>query len=341
MAESRKALVTGGAGFIGSHLVNRLVDCGYAVVVVDDLSSGQLRSVNQQAVFYHTELNDSGIERIVQREQPELVFHMAAQSSVRQSSVDPAADADSNIVGTIRLISACADQGAEKFIFSSTGGAMYGNPDRVPCAEDAPANPLSPYGLSKLVGEQYLELFHRTYGLDYTVLRYANVYGPGQNPHGEAGVVAIFAGMMLAGKRPVIYGDGSQERDFVYVSDVVEANLAAVEGGSRGTYNIGTGEAITVRQIYELLQGIIGFDEEPTLQPRRPGDVMSVALDSARAAVELKWEPSVSLEEGLQRTVDSLRSSAEQRTGRVRLPSAAAAASEPKPDSQQPMEETS
>ena len=340
MPESRKALVTGGAGFIGSHLVNRLVDCGHAVVVVDDLSSGQLRSVNQQAVFYHTELNDSGIERIVQREQPELVFHLAAQSSVRQSSVDPAADADSNIVGTIRLISACADQGAEKFIFSSTGGAMYGNPDIIPCAEDAPANPLSPYGLSKLVGEQYLELFHRTYGLDYTVLRYANVYGPGQNPHGEAGVIAIFAGLMLAGKRPVIYGDGSQERDFVYVSDVVEANLAAALNGSRGAYNIGTGEAITVRRIYELLQGIIGFDEEPTLQPRRPGDVMSVALDSSRAAAELKWQPSVSLEEGLQRTVDSLRSSAERPTGRVRLPSAAAA-SEPKPDSQQPMEETS
>ena len=340
MPESRKALVTGGAGFIGSHLVNRLVDCGHAVVVVDDLSSGQLRSVNQQAVFYHTDLNDSGIERIVQREQPELVFHMAAQSSVRQSSVDPAADADSNIVGTIRLISACADQGAEKFIFSSTGGAMYGNPDRIPCAEDTPANPLSPYGLSKLVGEQYLELFHRIYGLDYTVLRYANVYGPGQNPDGEAGVVAIFAGLMLAGKRPVIYGDGSQERDFVYVSDVVEANLSAIEGGSRGTYNIGTGAAITVRQIYELLQGIIGFDEEPTLQPRRPGDVMSVALDASRAAAELKWQPSVTLEEGLQRTVDSLRSSAERRMERVRLSSSTTAASEPKPDSQQPMEET-
>ena len=319
MPESRKALVTGGAGFIGSHLVNRLVDCGHSVVVIDDLSSGQLRSVNQQATFYHTELNDPRIERIVQREQPELVFHLAAQSSVRQSSVDPAADANSNIVGTIRLISACADRGAEKFIFSSTGGAMYGNLDSIPCGEDAPANPMSPYGLSKLVGEQYLQLFHRTYGLDYTVLRYANVYGPGQNPHGEAGVVAIFAGLMLAGKRPVIYGDGGQERDFVYVSDVVEANLAAIDSGSRGIYNIGTGAATTIRQIYELLQGIIGFAEEPTLQPRRPGDVMSVALDSARAAAELRWRPSVTLADGLQRTVDDLRRSAVRRTGRVRL----------------------
>ena len=321
MPQHRKALVTGGAGFIGSHLVNRLVDDGHSVVVIDNLSTGQLRRVNPQAVFYHTDLNDAGLERIMQREQPELIFHLAAQSSVRQSVIDPAADADSNVVGIVRLISACADQGAEKFIFSSTGGAMYGNltRDDIPCAEDTPPHPLSPYGLSKQVGEQYLELFQRTYGLDYTVLRYANVYGPGQSPHGEAGVVAIFAGLMLDGKRPVIYGDGRQERDFVYVSDVVDANLAAIERGSGAAYNIGTGEPVSVRRIYDLLQGIIGFDDEPTLQPRRAGDVMSVALDSARAAAELHWQPSVDLETGLQQTVDSLRKSAAQRTTRVRL----------------------
>lgn len=321
MPDTRKALVTGGAGFIGSHLVNRLVADGHPVVVIDNLSTGQLRRVNPQAAFYHTDLNDAGVERIIQREQPELVFHLAAQSSVRQSTIDPAADANSNIVGTVRLISACADQGAEKFIFSSTGGAMYGNlaPDEIPCAEDAPAYPLSPYGLSKQVGELYLELFQRNYGLDYTVLRYANVYGPGQSPHGEAGVIAIFAGLMLDAKRPIIYGDGSQERDFVYVSDVVDANLAAVERGDGGTYNIGTGAPVTIRRIYELLQGIIGYADDPTLQPRRAGDVASVALDSTRAAAELHWQPSVTLETGLQLTVDHLRRATVQRTTRVRL----------------------
>lgn len=315
-AEATKVLVTGGAGFIGSHLVNGLLDNGYSVAVLDNLAIGQLRNLNQRATFYHAELNDARLEQIIQRERPEIVFHLAAQSSVRQSALDPMRDADSNVVGTIRLISAAAAEGVEKFIFSSTGGAIYGNPETVPCDEDTPVNPLTPYGLSKHVGELYLALFNQTYGLDYTILRYANVYGPGQDPHGEAGVIAIFAGMMLEGKRPNIYGDGSQERDFVFVSDVVAANLAAIRRGRGRIYNIGTGERTTIGRIYSLLQEITGFDQEPGYRPRRAGEVRNIALDSSRAARELGWEPQVSLEEGLRQSVAYVRNSLTQRTTR-------------------------
>ena len=233
MTESTKVLVTGGAGFIGSHLVKGLLNHGYSVAVVDDLSSGQLGNLDRRATFYHAPINDPGINQIIRREGPELIFHLAAQSSVRQSTQDPVADADANVLGTIRLLDAAAAEGVDKIIFSSTGGAIYGNPDTIPCDEATPVNPLTPYALSKYVSELYLELFYRTYELRYTILRYANVYGPGQNPNGEAGVVAIFAGLMLRGRVPNIYGDGLQERDFVYVSDVVEANLAAMHQGRR------------------------------------------------------------------------------------------------------------
>ena len=309
--------MTGGAGFIGSHLVDGLLDSGYDVAVVDNLSSGQLRNVNHQATFYHAELNDVRLNQIVQRERPEIVFHLAAQSSVRQSAIDPVADADANVMGTIRLIAAAASEGVEKFIFSSTGGAIYGDPETIPCDEDTPTNPLTPYALSKYVGEQYLELFNETYGLDYTILRYANVYGPGQNPDGEAGVIAIFAGMMLSGRRPQIFGDGLQERDFVYVSDVVQANLAAVNKGRGRTYNIGTGEQVSVVRIYEMLQAITEFDEEPDYRPRRTGEVLHIALDSTRAEKELKWTPEVSLEDGLRNSVGYVRASFSQRANRV------------------------
>ena len=311
-----KALVTGGAGFIGSHLVNRLLDGGYEVVVVDNLTTGQLRNLNHQATFYHVELNDARLDQILQRERPEIVFHLAAQSSVRQSAIDPVADADANVVGTIRLLSAAASEGVEKLIFSSTGGAIYGEPDDIPCDEDTPVNPLTPYGLSKHVGEQYLGLFHETYGLDYTILRYANVYGPGQDPNGEAGVVAIFAGMMLEGEQPRIYGDGRQERDFVYVSDVVEANLAAIRRGDGQTYNIGTGEPVSIGRIYSLLQEITGYDREPDYRPRRAGEVLNIALDSSLAQRELRWKPEVSLEEGLRRTVAHIRAAQSERPSR-------------------------
>lgn len=317
MTRRTKALVTGGAGFIGSHLVDGLLDHGYDVAVVDNLTSGQLRNLNHQATFYHAELNDVRLNQIIQRERPEIVFHLAAQSSVRQSAIDPVADADANVMGTIRLIAAAASEGVEKFIFSSTGGAIYGDPEKIPCDEDTPVNPLTPYGLSKYVGEQYLELFNETYGLDYTILRYANVYGPGQNPDGEAGVIAIFAGMMLSERRPHIFGDGLQERDFIYVSDVIQANLAAINRGHGRTYNIGTGRQVSVVRIYEMLQAITEFDQDPDYRPRRTGEVRNIALDSTRAEKELKWTPEVSLEEGLRRSVEYVRASFSQRANRV------------------------
>lgn len=319
MAEFTKALVTGGAGFIGSHLVNGLLEHDYSVAVVDDLSAGQLRNLDHRATFYHCSINDPKLAQIVRREGPDLVFHLAAQSSVQRSTVDPVGDADSNVLGTIRLLSAAAAEGVEKVVFSSTGGAIYGNPDTVPCDEDAPVNPITPYALSKYVSELYLELFYRTYGLQYTILRYANVYGPGQDPNGEAGVIAIFAGMMLRGRTPNIYGDGLQERDFVYVSDVVDANLAAVYRGDGRIYNVGTGEPVTINRIHALLQECTNFHQEPVYLPRRKGEVLRVALDSDRAARELGWEPKVSLEEGLLNSVDHVREASVRRSARARF----------------------
>ncbi len=319
MAESTKVLVTGGAGFIGSHLVNGLLESGYSVAVVDDLSSGQLRNLNHQATFYHCAINDPKVLQIIQREGPEIIFHLAAQSSVRQSTLDPVADADSNVLGTIRLLSAAAAEGVDKIVFSSTGGAIYGNPDTIPCDEDTPPNPITPYALSKYVSELYLDLYRRTYGLEYTILRYANVYGPGQDPNGEAGVIAIFAGMMLRGRSPNIYGDGRQERDFVYVSDVVEANLAAVYRGDGRTYNIGSGEPVTINQIHSQLQECTEFYQDPVYRPRRAGEVLKIALDSTRAAKDLSWEPKVSLEEGLRHAVDYVRANSVRRSARARF----------------------
>lgn len=319
MVETTKVLVTGGAGFIGSHLVNGLLENGYDVTVVDNLSSGQLRNLDHRAGFYHAPINDPRMHQIIQRERPEIVFHLAAQSSVRESTLNPVADADSNVLGTINLLSAAAAEGVEKVVFSSTGGAIYGNPATIPCDEDTPVNPLAPYALSKYVSELYLELFYRTYGLEYTILRYANVYGPGQNPNGEAGVIAIFAGLMLRGRSPNIYGDGLQERDFVYVSDIVEANLAAMYRGDGQIYNIGTGDPVNINHIYELLQESTGYFEKPVYRPRRAGDVLKIALDPGRAARELGWEPRVSLEEGLRHTVDHVRETSVRRSARARF----------------------
>ena len=319
MTESTKVLVTGGAGFIGSHLVNGLLDNGHSVAVVDDLSSGQLRNLDHRATFYHAPINDQRVKQIIQREGPEIIFHLAAQSSVRQSTLDPVTDADSNVLGTIRLLDAAASEGVEKIVFSSTGGAIYGNPDTIPCDENTPVNPLTPYALSKYVSELYLELFYRTYGLQYTILRYANVYGPGQDPNGEAGVIAIFAGLMLRGRSPNIYGDGKQERDFVYVSDIVEANLAAMYRGDGRIYNIGSGEPVTINRICSLLQECTELDQKPVYRPRRAGDVLKIALDHSRATRELGWEPKIPLEEGLRHSVDYVRQASVRRSARARF----------------------
>ena len=307
MTDPEKVLVTGGAGFIGSHLVDKLVELGHKVAVVDNLSSGRLPNVNKVATFYHVDIATPAIDDVFRRERPEVVFHHAAQASVQSSIDDPVRDTEVNILGSLRLIDNARRHNARKFVFASTGGAMYGNPEYLPCDETHPVGPMSPYGLSKYVVEQYLDLFRKTWDLDYTVLRYANVYGPRQDPEGEAGVVAIFSRLMLLGERPKIYGTGEQERDFVYVSDVVDANLLAMKGHPGGVYNVGTGVGTSVNRLFQLLKEKLNYRWRPNYEPARPGEVFKVSLDNSRARQELEWVPRVSLEEGLGLTLEYFR----------------------------------
>ena len=309
MADQRTALVTGGAGFIGSHMVDRLLELGYRVVTVDDLSTGKLKNLDPHVAFHHLDITQPSISEVFEKEQPDLVFHMAAQTSVNQSTKEPIHDSNVNVLGTLRLLEASRRVGVEKIIYSCTGGALYGNPETIPCPDDCPIEPVSPYGMSKYVGEQYFRFYHRQYRLDFTSLRYGNVYGPRQDPHGEAGVVAIFATSMLHGKQPQIFGDGSQERDFISVSDVIDANVAAIERGGGLAMNIATGEATSVNRIFELLRGITGYKWDPVHAPGRAGEVYRISLDWSRAAQELGWAPKVALEDGLASTVDYFRES--------------------------------
>ena len=304
MTDGIKALVTGGAGFIGSHMVDRLLELEYTVVVMDDLSSGKIKNLNAGAVFHHTDITQKTMGEIIQREQPDLVFHMAAQTSVTKSTKNPIDDTNANVIGTMRVLEASRRVGVEKVIYSCTGGALYGDPDKIPCMDDTVPVPVSPYGMSKWIAEQYLEYYYRQYRLNFTSLRYGNVYGPRQDPHGEAGVIAIFCQAMLDGKQPQIFGDGTQQRDFISVSDVVDANIAAIDRGDGMTINIATAEATNVTKIFEMLRSIIGYKWDPLHAPQRTGEVYQIALDWSRAAKELDWSPKISLEEGLQMTVD-------------------------------------
>ena len=307
MPEAKTALVTGGAGFIGSHLVDRLLALEYRVVIIDNLSGGKLKNLNPAATFHHSDITQSSVNEVFQREQPDLVFHLAAQTSVPYSTREPVKDSEINVVGTLRMLEAVQRFGVDKLIFSSTGGALYGDPEVDPCPDDHPVIPLSPYGMSKYLGEQYMEFYHRLYRLNFTSLRYGNVYGPRQDPHGEAGVVAIFSQAMLEGKQPEIFGDGEQERDFVCVDDVVEANILAIDRGDGMHMNVGTGQRTSINRVFELLKSIIGYRWDAVHGPARLGDVYQISLDSARAAQELGWTPQVDLEEGLRRTVDYFR----------------------------------
>ena len=307
MVEGKKALVTGGAGFIGSHLVDRLVELGYRVVVIDNLSGGKLRNLNPAASFHHLDINQPSAADVFQWEQPDLVFHLAAQTSVSSSTRDPIRDSEINVTGTLRMLEAARQWGVEKFIYSSTGGALYGEPQVHPCPDDHRVMPLSPYGMSKYLGEVYLDFYRRLYRLNYTSLRYGNVYGPRQDPGGEAGVVAIFSRAMLEGKQPEIFGSGDQERDFICVDDVVEANVLAIEKGNGLAMNVGTGIRTSINQLFDLLKGIIGYRWEPLYSPPRLGDVYQISLHNGTAETELGWQARVSLEDGLRRTVEHFR----------------------------------
>ena len=303
MSRGNTALVVGGAGFIGSHLTDRLVARGFRVAVVDNLSSGQLTNVHPSAIFHRVDMTDPAVEAVLQQERPKVLFHLAGQISVTDSVKDPIKDSEINVLGAIRLLEAARRTGVQKIIYSSTGGALYGEPGTNPCTEEHPIAPASPYGISKYVVELHLELYQRLYSIDYVSLRYGNVYGPRQNPQGEAGVVAIFCQAMLEGRVPQVNGDGNQSRDFVYVEDVVDANICAAEASVCGAFNIVTGQGTTVNQIFKMLENITGFGRLPGRGPARAGDVYQICLADIKANLDLGWTPQIPLGKGLRRTV--------------------------------------
>ncbi|MGN0101308.1 MAG: SDR family NAD(P)-dependent oxidoreductase [Dietzia sp.] len=310
-----RALVTGGAGFIGSTLVDRLLGEGHDVTVVDNLSRGRLenlaaaRESGDRFEFHQLDLTDPAVEDVVARSRPEVVFHLAAQIDVRLSVEDPVYDAEVNVVGTVRLAEAARKAGVRRIVFTSSGGSIYGPVTELPVAETRPVDPLSPYAAGKVAGEIYLEMFSRLYGIEWAGVAPANVYGPRQDPHGEAGVVAIFSQRLLAGQPTRVFGDGGNTRDYVFVDDVVDAFVRAAEvpaaAGLR--FNVGTGVETTDRGLHTLVAEAAGAPDDPEYAPARLGDVARSALDAGRAAEVLGWVPKVTIREGVARTVDYFR----------------------------------
>lgn len=300
-----RILVTGGAGFIGSHIVDAYVELGHTLIVIDDLSTGFEENINPEATFYKLDIRDfEGLRKIFQKEKPDIVNHHAAQIDVRKSLQDFLFDADVNIMGSLNLIKLSLDYGVKKFIFASTGGAIYGEPLYIPADEKHPALPLSAYGAAKLAVETYLDVIYKNFSLPYVSLRYANVYGPRQNPLGEAGVVAIFTDKMVKGERPIIFGDGEQTRDFVYVKDVVTANIIALETDRVGVYNIGTGKRTSVNEVFRKIVRLLDKEIEPIYAEERKGEVRHISLDSSLAYKELGWSPRYDFDTGLKETIE-------------------------------------
>jgi len=308
-----RAVVTGGAGFIGANLVDRLVDDGTEVLVVDDLSAGSLARLGAarrrgKVTFHQIDVREREIADLVARFAPDALFHLAAQIDVRASVADPVHDADVNVLGTINVLEAVRKAGTPRVVFASSGGAAFGAADRLPTDETAPRRPESPYGVAKTAVDEYFDYYHRMHGIDYLSLGFANVYGPGQDPAGEAGVVAIFVGDLLGRRQPIIYGDGSQTRDFVFVEDVTDACVrAAVTGGGRFV-NVGTGEETSVLELYRLIAQVVGSSAEPRFAPERPGETARSCLDAGNARRLLGWEPWTPLDEGIRQTVEWFRS---------------------------------
>ncbi len=304
-----RVLVTGGAGFIGSHIVDRLIDEGHSVLVVDDLSTGSTRNLNPRAKYYYLDIQDEELERILQKEQPDAVCHHAAQIDVRKSLIDPVHDTLINVAGSVNLLECCRRSSVGKVVFASSGGAIYGSPEYLPISEGHTIRPIVPYGLAKSVVEQYIALYERLYEIDGICLRYGNVYGPRQDIGGEAGVVAIFVGKLLDGDQASIFGDGRQQRDYIYVDDVVDANMAAlVKDIPGGAYNIGSGIGTSVTDLYGQIARAIQGNQPPEYRPARPGELDKIWLNSDRAAAVMGWSAKTPLADGLRMTVDSWRS---------------------------------
>lgn len=300
-----KILVTGGAGFIGSHLVDALIKKGQRVIVVDNLLTGKKENINPRAKFYKIDVCSNKLNSVFKREKPDFVFHLAAQINVRYSIEDPIFDAQSNIIGGLNILENCRKYGVKKIIFSSTGGAMYGlSPKIIPTPEAHPALPIAPYGISKLTTEKYLDFYFKVFGIPYIALRLANVYGPRQDTKGEAGVIAIFADKLLKNQPPRINGDGRQTRDYIYVGDIVEAFLLAIKSRRVGVYNIGTAKETTVNEIYKNLLLATGKKIKAKNGPAIKGEVRRSALDYIKAQKDLGWRPKVNLKEGTRKTVN-------------------------------------
>jgi UDP-glucose 4-epimerase len=308
------ALVTGGAGFIGSTLVDRLLAEDWKVDVVDDLSSGTLSNLgsaralaDRKFSFHRLDVSSPAVIDLINHKRPDVVFHLAAQMDVRVSVARPAFDAMVNIIGSINVFEGAVQAGVRKVVFAGSGGTLYGSPDEIPTREGAPQHPESPYGVAKKSVGDYLHYYRKVHGLEYTVLGLANVYGPRQDPHGEAGVVAIFGQKLLERERPIVFGDGSQTRDFVYVDDVVDAFARAVEKGGGLILNIGTGVETSVQQLYDVMAKLTGWKEPAQYAPPRTGEVQRSALDPGRAAIHLGWKPFTPLEEGVARTLEHFK----------------------------------
>ena len=308
-------LVTGGAGFIGSHLADRLLAEGMRVISVDDLTTGRIanlseaRGYGKEFTFFNMDVRADGLNALFERHRPEVVFHLAAQSGVRPSLDDPAKDASINVMGTLNVLDCAVRAGVRKVVYAASGGTIYGEPKRIPVKESAAqgSHPASPYGISKKVAVDYLSFYQRYRGLDYTALALGNVYGPRQDPHGEAGVVAIFAARMIAGEACTIFGDGNQTRDYVFIDDVVHAFARAIERGSGKLVNIGTGLETSVNGLYKLLAETIGYTGEPGTGPLPPGELRRIALDISLAPSAIGWKPWTHLEDGLGETVAYLK----------------------------------
>jgi len=303
-----KILATGGAGFIASHVVDALIEKGHEIVVVDNLYCGFEKNINPKAKFHKLDIGDPEIQNLVAEFKPEVVIHHAAQMDVRKSVSDPMFDATTNVIGSLNLLEACRKNGVRKFMFSSTGGAIYGEQDYFPADEEHPLRPLSPYGITKLCLEKYLFYYKEVFGLEHVILRYGNIYGPRQNPHGEAGVIAIFIKKILAGEQPVINGPGTQTRDYTYVGDVVQANLLALDYKKSGIFNVGTGIETDVNRLFTVINQALGNPAKEIHAEAKAGEQQRSVLSARKISEELGWSQKMSLEEGLKITVEWFKS---------------------------------
>jgi UDP-glucose 4-epimerase len=300
----KKILVTGGAGFIASHLVDKLLENGYEVVVVDNLSTGSKKNLNKKAKLYKLDIQDKKLDKVFGKEKPEAVFHYAAQISVRESVKDPIADAKTNVLGSLNILENCKKYGVKKIIFSSSGGSIYGDTDIFPTNEECKESPLSPYAIAKLSIEKYLYYYYKFFNLDYVSLRFANIYGPRQNSKGEAGVIAIFSEKILSGIQPTINGSGLQTRDFVFVGDIVKASILALEKNEVGVFNLGTAQETNIKTIFKKINNILGNKFQESYGPSASGESERSCLDFSKVKKYLGWVPNYDLDKGLIETVN-------------------------------------